>query len=132
DEEALRRGSVAPRLHGCLRVPAGPRPLQGLKTRSAPADGAAIAGIARQLGEELDDETLLIVGPGTTTACVLRELGVDGTLLGVDAVRGGRAIVRDAGEAELLAALDGAARAKVVVAPIGGQGFVLGRGNQQI
>jgi predicted polyphosphate/ATP-dependent NAD kinase len=55
-----------------------------------------------------------------------------GTLLGVDVARGGRIVARDAGEREILAALAAAPEARIVLTVIGGQGFLLGRGNQQI
>jgi len=51
-------------------------------------------------------------------------------LLGVDVWRDGTVLVRDASEDEILAALGD--RNVVVVSPLGGQGFVIGRGNQQI
>jgi predicted polyphosphate/ATP-dependent NAD kinase len=58
-------------------------------------------------------------------------LGLAKTVLGVDAVRAGELVARDVDEATILALLDGT-RATVVVTPIGGQGFVFGRGNQQL
>ena len=56
---------------------------------------------------------------------------MDGTLLGVDAVRDGRMIGRDLGEAAILKLLD-AVPATVVAGVIGGQGFLFGRGNQPL
>ena len=85
---------------------------------------------------------LYIVGPGTTTRAIADELGLDKTLLGVDVVRiadsderrdkGGRLVQADANEAELLELLDRYGQAKIIVTLIGGQGFIFGRGNQQI
>lgn len=132
DEDLLRRGIVSPRLHGLLRVPAEPRLLQSAKRRGDRSDEAELAGIAAEIADDLDDDMLAIVGPGTTTAAILRHLGVEPTLMGVDAVRGGVAVASDADERELVRLLERAQRARIVVAPIGGQGFILGRGNQQI
>ena len=75
---------------------------------------------------------LYLIGPGTTTAGVLAALGVRGTLLGVDAVRDGRLAGADLDEAGLLAALDGAREAELIVGLVGGQGALFGRGNRQL
>jgi predicted polyphosphate/ATP-dependent NAD kinase len=90
----------------------------------------------------MEDGVLYIVGPGTTTRAIAEELGLPKTLLGVDVVikrEGGegekaRLLAADANEALLLALLDEGdeRRAKIVVTPIGGQGYLFGRGNQQI
>ena len=61
----------------------------------------------------------------------MRHLGLPKTLLGVDAVRAGRLVGADLGERELLALVD-EQPATVVVGVVGGQGALLGRGNQQI
>jgi predicted polyphosphate/ATP-dependent NAD kinase len=74
----------------------------------------------------------LILGPGTTTRAVADALGVEKTLLGIDLVRDGGLVKSDAPEGDILAALDTAQSARIVVAPIGGQGHILGRGNQPI
>jgi predicted polyphosphate/ATP-dependent NAD kinase len=132
DEELLRHGILSPRLHGVLRVPAEPRLVQSVKMRGLNSDEAELAGIASQIAAELGDGRLAIVGPGTTTAAILRRVGVEPTLLGVDVVRKLRLVARDADERELLRVLEDAPRASIILAPIGGQGFVLGRGNQQI
>jgi predicted polyphosphate/ATP-dependent NAD kinase len=63
---------------------------------------------------------------------VLAALGLQGTLLGVDAVRDGRLAGADLDEAGLLAALDGAREAELIVGLVGGQGALFGRGNRQL
>jgi predicted polyphosphate/ATP-dependent NAD kinase len=72
-----------------------------------------------------------LLGPGGTMAALAEELGVAKTPLGVDVVLDGRVVRADASEPELL---DEVARgpAQAVVSIIGGQGFLLGRGNQQL
>lgn len=130
DEAALREGVVSARLHGYLRVPASASRVQGGKARSAPSERAAQEALARYVAGEVLGDGLCFVGPGTTTRAVLAALGLEKTLLGVDAVRGGRLVAIDADERTLLD-LAGPGT-KVVVTPVGGQGFVLGRGNQQL
>lgn len=134
DEEALRQGRITPRLYGYLQLPLAPSLTQGGKTRHASGSGAQRQAIARGFAEGMEARSLYLVGPGSTTQALLDLLAVDGTLLGVDAVRGdGTLLLRDAARREL-EDLAGAwpAPLHLVLSPIGGQGMVLGRGNQQI
>ena len=134
DEEAYRRGEVAPRLFGYLRVPQGRR-VQGRKTPSPAPELLAMQAIAADILEGLEPDVLYILGPGTTVRSVAERLGVPKTLVGVDAMRlegdTVRLVAADLGERELLA-LVGSTRARIVLTPIGGQGFLLGRGNRPI
>jgi len=131
DEEAFRQGIVAARLYGYLNIPFQRRLVQGLKAASGPGDSAAMEAIAWDVVDGMDDETLYIIGPGTTTRAIASRLGVPKTLLGVDVVQQGRLVAADTNESQLLALLE-ERLAKVVVTPIGGQGYIFGRGNQQI
>jgi predicted polyphosphate/ATP-dependent NAD kinase len=81
---------------------------------------------------DLRSDRLTLLGPGMTTAAVLRKLGQDGTLLGVDAVQSGAVVARDLDEAGLLALLDAHDDVALLVGVVGGQGAVFGRGNQQL
>jgi predicted polyphosphate/ATP-dependent NAD kinase len=135
DEEAYREGRIVPRLYGTLRVPAG-RLVQGRKSPSPPDDAVAMAGIAEDVAERLIPGRRYVLGPGTTVRTIAARLGVPKTLVGVDVVlagEDGRAtlLAGDVGERELLAEV-AAGPVSIVVTPIGGQGFVLGRGNQPI
>ena len=130
DETDLRAGVISPRLHGFLRVPVAAGFVQSGKARSAPAEAAAQAAIAAHVVELVLGHGVALIGPGTTTGAVMTALGLPTSMLGVDVVQGGRLIAADADEKALLA-LSGA-DAIVVLTPVGGQGFVLGRGNQQL
>jgi predicted polyphosphate/ATP-dependent NAD kinase len=81
--------------------------------------------------ELMEDDCAYILGPGTTTRAIARRLGLEKTLLGVDVIKDGKMVARDVGERELLRLL-GRGRARILVTPIGGQGYIFGRGNQQI
>ena len=130
DQGGLVHGRVGPRLFGVLRVPLGPGLVAGTKSPSNDQDPAALSGIAARIAQRARDRSMLL-GPGTTLAAVGRALDLKTTLLGVDLIRKGEMIVTDGSEHELLAALDDHG-ADTVVTPIGGQGFILGRGNQQL
>lgn len=133
DEEAFRNGEVRSRLFGYLQVPCDRRRLQGLKSGSPKSEAVIQKAIAADLAEVLEPGALLLVGPGTTTRELKRALGFEGTLLGVDAVKDGRLVAADCGEKKLLEliALEPEGNVRLVVTPIGGQGFLFGRGNQQ-
>ncbi len=136
DEAALRQGIVSTRLYGYLQVPFERSLLQGLKRPSSPGEQAAMAAIAADVVAKMEDGWLYVVGPGTTTRAIASRLGLPKTLIGVDvlacsATGDGKLIAADVNEAQLLELLEGR-RARIVVTPTGGQGFIFGRGNQQI
>lgn len=133
DEESFRRGVLEAKLHGYARVPDDSANLQSSKAvyHSGSADDEA-AEIGQYVADEMVPGAVYILGPGSTVAAITRHLGLEKTLLGVDVVKDGRVILKDATEAQLLELLEDCDHAFVVVTPIGSQGFVFGRGNQQI
>ena len=137
DEAALRQGVVSTRLYGVLRVPFRRGLLQGLKTPSGPGDAAAMDAVAAAVVRRMDahPDALYVVGPGSTTRAIAARLGLgaEKTLIGVDVIAGGRIVAADVNEDQLLALLaPPTVEAYIVVTPIGGQGFLFGRGNQPI
>ncbi|MBU0704203.1 MAG: ATP-NAD kinase family protein [Chloroflexi bacterium] len=137
DEQAFRQGIVSAKLYGYLQVPFERRWLQGLKTPSRPGEQSAMAVIAADVVSKMEDGWLYVIGPGTTTRAIASRLGLPKTLIGVDVVAvcppagNGKLIAADVNESQLLELLEGC-QAKIVVTPIGGQGYIFGRGNQQI
>ena len=129
DEDLVRAGRLSAELYGYLRVPDQPRLVQGSKSPSRRSADAT--GIARRLVDEMDRDTCYILGPGTTVRAITEVLGLGKTLLGVDAVYRGRIVGRDMTESQLVE-LAVTRPCRIVVAAVGGQGYVLGRGNQQI
>ncbi|MFI9558713.1 ATP-NAD kinase family protein [Nonomuraea endophytica] len=140
DEELYRRGAVSPRLYGSLRVPAARAALSGRKAGSSATAEGTVEGIAREVVATMRPGVRYVLGPGATTLAVGRELGLATTLLGVDVVErggsgfggvGGVVVGADVSEPELFELVRGE-RSALVLSVIGGQGFVLGRGNQQV
>ena len=131
DEDAYRRGVVTARLYGYLKIPFERRMIQGLKAPSNPGEQAATSAIAAEVARRMADGWLTIIGPGTTTRAITSRLGLAKTLVGVDVVAGRNLLASDVNEAQLLGLLEGRT-ARIVVTPIGGQGYIFGRGNQQI
>ena len=133
DEEAYRKGALETRLSGIARVPARAHLTQAAKQVFEEADeDRAKEEIARFLQEVMLPGVLYIIGAGTTTEAIARQLGVVKTLLGVDAIRDGSLVASDADEKTLLDLAGRYPETRIIVSPIGAQGFILGRGNQQI
>lgn len=132
DEEAFRTNRLSVRLFGHLTTPDSGPMMQASKSSSGLSEDNELDAIADSILELIDPAITYVLGPGSTVERVARRLGVSKTLLGVDAVRGdGKLIGADLEESSLLRLLS-QGPVKVIVSPIGGQGFLFGRGNQQI
>ena len=133
DEEAFREGRVSAVLHGYMLTPYVPNLVQGMKMASPTTESELRnqAAIAVYIIERMKPGTVYILGPGTTTRTVADLLDLKKTLLGVDLVCDQKMVRADANEEQILKAIHGRP-AQIIVTPIGGQGFILGRGNQQI
>ncbi len=133
DEEAFRDGRVRARLYGYLVTPLDRQRIPGRKVATPPGEQMARQGIATYVIEQMKPDVLYLIGPGTTTRAIMEALGLPSTLLGVDAVRNRRLVGKDLREAEVLKQVRAAGLAAwLVVSPIGGQGHILGRGNQPL
>ncbi len=131
DESAIRAGHISARLYGYAKVPFEQRLLQGAKAGRALSEADAVNGACKEVADAMDPACLYIIGPGNTAKQVMRCLGLVPTLLGVDAVLNRKFAGADLGEAQILDLMAGRT-ARIVVGVIGGQGYVFGRGNQQI
>lgn len=133
DEQAFREGRLSAELYGYMLSPYEPQLIQANKMASPMTEDEVRnqAAIAVYVIESMQSETLYIVGPGTTTRTISDLLDQKKTLLGVDLFWNKKIIAKDVNEAQILQALNGKP-VKIIVTPIGGQGFVFGRGNQQI
>lgn len=130
DERALRDGRAAAQLHGYLPVPDGGRRVQDRKSGSTSADAGSIAQIAAAFAGQMRPGRSYVLGPGLTMKAVADRLGVPSTLLGVDVVSTQGLVAADVTAWQLDSLVDG--RSVIAVSPVGGQGFLFGRGNQQI
>lgn len=134
DEGQFRSGRVSAKLYGYLMVPVYENLLQGKKNSGVIWEAAALQNLARGVIAEMEAApvgTLFIFGPGTTTAAVFGELGLNKTLLGVDVLSNKEVIAADCNEQDLKRITQNKSF-YVFVTPIGGQGYIFGRGNQQI
>jgi len=131
DEEELRRGIISPRLFGYAKVPHVPRLLQNAKLRNHGLDEGSLDAAARQIAQTMAPDVFYAIGPGRSAKRVLDALGIARSLLGTDLVLDGNLVAGDASEQKILhrAAQHGL---RIIVGVVGGQGYVFGRGNQEL
>lgn len=131
DEDAYRQGRVMTRLYGALTTPVAKKNMQNRKAPSPLSDAAAQVSIANYLLDEMEDDCYYLIGAGSTTSALKKLLASESTVLGVDLVYKKKIVARDLSEYEILEKIKGQ-KVKLIVTPIGGQGFLFGRGNQQL
>ena len=141
DEEAFRQGKVKARYYGELMVPEEGQFMQHVKSGGREVESLVLEDIAATLIENMEADDLYIIGPGSTTRGLMEALGLGNTLLGVDLVKDCKLLASDVTATEIEQAIaetmtmtmtKANGMAKIVITPIGGQGHLLGRGNQQL
>ncbi len=133
DEQAFREDNFNIRLYGYLQGPSVPARFQGAKQASPETSNEQEAqeAIARHIIERMEEDGYYILGPGTTVESVTGLLDVKKTTLGVDLYHSGK-VHNDVNESQILELVDDFEKAWIIVSPIGHQGMLFGRGNQQI
>jgi predicted polyphosphate/ATP-dependent NAD kinase len=133
DEDAFREDRLASKHYGILLVPEAQRFLQHGKvaSSSSPSVEESKQEIAAFVVEEMNRETLYLLGPGTTVRALADEMGLPKTLLGVDAVADQEQVGKDLNEQKILDLFAAYPERTIVVTPLGGNGFIFGRGNKQ-
>lgn len=135
DETLYRKGTWKVRLYDTAQGIIEPTYVQVGKASFAQVDDDEIkADIADHVDEELKkhEDTLYLFGSGGTIDYIADKLGIENTILGIDAVYKGRVIAKDINEKKILSLLRKYSKVKVILSPIGAQGFILGRGNLQL
>ncbi len=131
DEEVFRSGLMKIKLYGYAITPYEKILIQKGKEIFISADESAQKKEISSFLAPILSKGTCILGGGSTTEKIADALEIEKTLLGVDVVKDGKLIVKDACEDEILNHLNGDKK-RIIVSPIGRQGFVFGRGNQQI
>jgi predicted polyphosphate/ATP-dependent NAD kinase len=132
DEAAFRDNRLASHFYGYLLTPN----VQSLRqpgkegSQTTPDTVENKRDIAADVVARMDPATLYLLGPGTTVAAIADELDVAKTLLGIDAVCDGVVVGQDLNEAGILDLLAAYERRAIIVTPLGGNGFLFGRGNK--
>ena len=131
DESALREGRVSARWYGELTVPEEGHFMQQTKQAGMESEELVLLELADWLQDSMEDGVRYVFGPGSTLHGLAQNLGLETTLLGVDVIENGQVLAHDVTEAQLFELVEGHP-SRLLVTAIGGQGHILGRGNQQI
>lgn len=131
DEDAYRKGRLSAELFGYARCPSICNRLQGPKARSSSTHDASVKSAAAEIAAGMQPGRVYVIGPGSSAKSVLDVLGLRGALLGTDAVLDRKLVGGDL-NAEGILRITGSRPTEIILGVIGGQGYVLGRGNQQI
>ena len=120
-------------LFATLQIPAVAGGVQAAKSVVRHGnDTGELNGLGRDIARGMEPGRLYLLGPGTTVGYVSAALGIPDSRLGVDVVLDGSLIAVDLSESELLDLIDKTPACTLVLGVVGGQGFLLGRGNQQL
>ncbi len=137
DEGLVRQGIVKAKRFGEMTIPSELRYIQAVKSGGKESDELVLQDIAADVIDNMDDE-IFIIGSGSTTEFIMTELALDNTLLGVDIIQHQAVLFHDITEAKLWQFLteqqqkNPQQEIKLVITLIGGQGHIIGRGNQQL
>ena len=135
DEEVYLTGSWKIRMYGEALTPASPRFMQGAKQQvERSSEEEIIEGLANHIDELISNNPNLMVvwGSGGTLRLIGQLIGHELTLLGID-IQHENKIHADLNEQELIQILSSHNGEKLLLlSPMGGQGFLIGRGNLQL
>lgn len=137
DEAALRRGEVGSRTYGELLVPTQGGYLQHVKSSGKEVEALVLLEIAADITDfAVANDQVLVVGPGSTCLAIKEAVldtgESDPTLLGFDVIKNATLLVKDATLADLQRVLGDYPDLQVLLSFSRTQGFLLGRGNQQL
>lgn len=131
DENLYRQNIISTSLFGYLTVPYKKTLTQNRKSPTPVTEQNAIRSIAMKVISEMEDGVYYLIGAGTTTRGIMQELNLPYTLIGVDIIKDKKLVAKDVYGSEIMKIIKGHP-AKLVLTVTGGQGFLFGRGNQQI
>jgi len=135
DETLYRKGEWKIRFFGTAKGIVEPTYVQVGKTVY---ESMSDEDVKNELSEHIEDEIekysyhLFLFGTGGTIDYILKNLGYHNSMLGIDAIYNKELIGKDLNESKILDLLKKYKRVKLVLSPIGAQGFILGRGNLQL
>jgi predicted polyphosphate/ATP-dependent NAD kinase len=135
DEELYRRGEWKVRLFGVAKGIVEPTYIQvGKACFESVSDDEAKDELAEHINDELEKhpEWLFLFCSGGTIDYIAKKLNIQHTLLGIDAIYQKQLVGKDVNEEQILTLLKKYPKTKILLSPIGAQGFILGRGNLQL
>jgi len=135
DEELYRRGEWKVRLFGVARGIVEPTYIQvGKACFESVSDDEVKDEIAEHINDEMKKypDWLFLFCAGGTIDYIAKKLNIQHTLLGIDAIYQRQLVGKDVNEEQILMLLEKYPKTKILISPIGAQGFILGRGNLQL
>ena len=135
DEERYRKGEWNIKLFGIAKGIVEPTYIQvGKTTFESVSDNEIKDELYEHILDEIKDnkDHLFLFGSGGTIDYIAEKIGIRNTLLGIDAVFNNKTIGIDLNEETILNLLKKYHKVKLILSPIGAQGFILGRGNLQL
>jgi len=133
DEDEFVQGRVRTKHYGEMLIPDDQLLVQSVKCSGLLDDELMLEELCTFIAEGIQDDVLYILGSGGTLKSLKTMIGVDEpTLLGVDVWYNGKVLALDVYEKQLFELIQTSSKVKIILSIIGGQGIVLGRGNQQI
>ena len=131
DENAFRNGKLSVQVYGYMYTLDAPTLVQGSKNATITTEKEEFIGISKELIRIMENDTYYLISSGTTFQPFMEELGLQNTLLGVDIIYNNKLVANDVNENTILEFINNN-NSKIIVTIIGGQGYIFGRGNQQI
>jgi predicted polyphosphate/ATP-dependent NAD kinase len=135
DEELYRSGQWKVRLFGVARGIVEPTYIQvGKASFESVSDDEVKDELAEHINDEMEKhpDWLFLFCAGGTIDYIAKKLNIQHSLLGIDAIYQKQLVGKDVNEEQILTLLKKYPKAKILLSPIGAQGFILGRGNLQL
>ena len=135
DEDRYRKGEWNIQLFGIAKGIVEPTYVQvGKSCYESVSDDETKDELTEHIVDEIErySDFLFLFGSGGTIDYIAHKMNLENTLLGIDAIYNKKLIGKDLNEEGILRLLDKYSKAKVILSPIGAQGFILGRGNLQL
>jgi len=135
DEDRYRKGEWNIKLFGVAKGIVEPTYIQvGKSCFESVSDDIIKEELAEHIVDEIDEnkDYLYLFGSGGTIDYIAKKMNIDNTLLGIDGVYNKKLVGKDLNEDKILKLFEKYSKVKVILSPIGAQGFILGRGNLQL
>ena len=131
DENLFRNGIYRIKLYGFLKIPYDNVYYPGSKIPTSENEELNQIEIAQEIINNLDNNIYYIIGPGSTTKRIIKNLNFETSLLGIDIIKGRKLIGSNLNEYKILEIIN-KNKSKLIITPIGGQGYIFGKGNLEI
>jgi len=128
DEEKFRSGILDIKFYGKMKIPLSDDIVNSSK---AEYNDSSIYDISEYIIENMDKDTYYLIGPGTTCKNIEYNLGFKTNILGFDLIKNKKLLLYDMDENSIYNNIINK-KVKLIITIIGGQGFLLGRGNKQL